>query len=61
LLMEFAVSPLEFAVAVETAASKVLERYGAEEYEQKWVEHKFPQSQLELLRELIGRWHTDLG
>lgn len=61
LLMRFAVRPIEFGKAVENAARVALQEYGAAGYKERWVEHEFPHSQLELLTELITRWERNVG
>ena len=56
LLFEHLCHPLEFAQAVQAAASKVLELHGLKGYQQKWGQHAFPSKQLEMLGELVARW-----
>ena len=50
---------LMFAKAVESAASTVLKEHGLEGYKEKWVEHSFPEHQLEALRQCIRASEND--
>jgi len=56
LLFEYSCHSLEFALAVQAAASKVLELHGLEGYKQKWGEHEFPSKPLEMLSEKVALW-----
>jgi hypothetical protein len=60
-LLEASLHPLEFAEAVSNATSRVLSAHGAKEYKEKWVEHKFPAKELELLSAYITKWRGNEG
>jgi hypothetical protein len=56
LLFECSCHPLEFAQAVQAAATRVLALHGLEGYREKWGDHAFPSKQLELLHEQVSAW-----
>jgi hypothetical protein len=58
-MFEVTCHPLTFGEAVYKAASLVLSSYGEAGYKEKWVEHDFPISQLQLLHKSISRWQGE--
>ncbi|WP_394756813.1 hypothetical protein [Rhodoferax sp.] len=58
LLVEFSCHPLEFGLAVQSAAASVLAEHGLVTYKEKWVQHEFPSKQLEVLNEYVARWQS---
>lgn len=57
-LLRYECNPLEFAEAVESAATLVLSQHGMAGYKEQWVQHDFPEMQLALLRHFIQRRHV---
>jgi hypothetical protein len=54
-LFRYECNPLEFAEAIESAATLVLTQHGIAGYKERWVQHDFPEMQLALLRHFIER------
>jgi hypothetical protein len=52
-------APITYARAVAMAANSVLEEHGLDGYLGKWMEHAFPERQLQLLEERIASVQND--
>lgn len=59
LLIQTTCHPLVFGEAVHQAATSVLATHGEAGYKERWQEHEFPFTQLELLASHIAAWRLE--
>lgn len=55
-LLEVQLPIAAYASAVALAAKELLAKHGEEEYEGKWIEHRFPTATLDLLDKALARY-----